>query len=109
MTDRIGIGEDDVLLVIDVQNDFCPGGSLAVPHGDEVVPVINRLAGIFSHVVLTQDWHPPGHLSFASSHQGRAPFETVEVGYGSQVLWPDHCVQGTPGAELRRDLDVPRA
>jgi nicotinamidase/pyrazinamidase len=109
MTDRIAIGEDDVLLVIDVQNDFCPGGSLAVPRGDEVVPVINRLARNFSHVVLTQDWHPHGHQSFASSHPGRAPFATIEVDYGPQVLWPDHCVQGTPGAELRRDLEVTRA
>jgi len=109
MTERIAIAEDDVLLVVDVQNDFCPGGSLAVPRGDEVVPVINRLARDFSHVVLTQDWHPPGHQSFASSHPGHAPFETIPVDYGPQVLWPDHCIQGTPGAELRHDLDVPRA
>src|ERR1700730_17991506 len=109
MTDRIAIGEDDVLLVIDVQNDFCPGGNLAVPRGDEVVPVINRLAENFPHVVLTQDWHPRGHQSFASSHPGQAPFATIEVDYGQQVLWPDHCIQGTPGAELHRDLDVARA
>src|SRR5262245_41414522 len=92
--DRISDG--DILLVIDVQNDFCPGGGLAVPDGDAVVPVINRLARRFPHVVLTQDWHPPGHSSFASSHAGRQPFETVSAAYGPQVLWPDHCVQGTP-------------
>ncbi|HLN11323.1 MAG TPA: bifunctional nicotinamidase/pyrazinamidase [Xanthobacteraceae bacterium] len=109
MTDLIGIGEDDVLLVIDVQNDFCPGGGLPVPGGDEVVPLINRLADRFPHVVLTQDWHPPGHRSFASAHPGKAPFTTVEADYGPQVLWPDHCIQGSAGAELRRDLDIPRA
>jgi nicotinamidase/pyrazinamidase len=109
MTDGIAIGEDDVLLVIDVQDDFCPGGSLAVPRGDEVVRVINRLAANFAHVVMTQDWHPPGHRSFASSHPGRAPFATIDVDYGPQVLWPDHCIQGTAGAELRHDLDVARA
>jgi nicotinamidase/pyrazinamidase len=97
------------LLVIDVQNDFCPGGALAVPHGDEVVPPCNALAAEFPIVVLTQDWHPPGHGSFASSHPGRAPYETVELPYGPQVLWPDHCVQGTPGAELHRALHVHRA
>jgi nicotinamidase/pyrazinamidase len=103
------ITDRDVLLVVDVQNDFCPGGNLAVPHGDEVVPLINQLAARFAHVVLTQDWHPPGHLSFASSHPGKQPFETIEVAYGEQVLWPDHCVQGTPGAAFRQDLDVPHA
>jgi len=92
-----------------VQNDFCPGGRLAVPRGDEVVPAINRLCERFRHVVLTQDWHPPGHLSFASSHPGRKPFETIEAPYGRQELWPDHCVQDTPGAEFRRDLVVPHA
>jgi nicotinamidase/pyrazinamidase len=109
MSDTITIGERDFLLVVDVQNDFCPGGSLAVPHGDEVVPLINDLAGKFAHVVLTQDWHPRGHLSFASSHPGRSAFETIEVSYGSQVLWPDHCVQDTRGAALRDDLATPRA
>ncbi|HEY7608391.1 MAG TPA: isochorismatase family protein, partial [Alphaproteobacteria bacterium] len=84
--------DDDVLLVIDVQNDFCPGGGLAVPQGDAVVPVINRIAASFKHVVLTQDWHPANHQSFASSHPGRKPFETATLPYGSQVLWPDHCV-----------------
>ena len=100
---------NDVLLVIDVQQDFCAGGSLAVPDGDAVVPVINQLAGRFSHIVLTQDWHPAGHQSFASSHPGKAPFETIDVPYGQQVLWPDHCVQGTSGAEFHADLSIPHA
>src|SRR5262245_17822088 len=103
------LGENDVLLVVDVQNDFCPGGSLPVPEGDRVVPVINALARRFRHVVLTQDWHPAGHQSFASSHAGRQPYETIEVAYGPQVLWPDHCVQGTPGAALCAGLYVPHA
>ena len=102
-------GDSDLLLVVDVQNDFCPGGKLPVPHGDEVVPVVNRLAAKFPHIVLTQDWHPPGHFSFASTHAGRQPFETVTVAYGPQVLWPDHCVQGTPGAEFHPALAVPQA
>lgn len=101
--------DDAALVVVDVQNDFCPGGALEVPAGDEVVPVINRLAPRFAARVLTQDWHPPGHLSFASSHPGRAPFETTELGYGEQVLWPDHCVQGTPGAAFHPGLDTDRA
>jgi nicotinamidase/pyrazinamidase len=99
--------ESDALLVIDLQNDFCPGGALAVPHGDEVVPVVNRLAAAFAHVVVTQDWHPKGHHSFASAHPGRKPFETVELAYGPQTLWPDHCVQDTPGAAFHRELRVP--
>jgi nicotinamidase/pyrazinamidase len=99
----------DLLLVIDVQNSFVPGGELAVPGGHEVIPVINRLARSFTNVVLTQDWHPRGHLSFASSHAGREPFESVQLHYGNQVLWPDHCVQGTPGAELHSELEVPHA
>ena len=106
---RLAIDETDVLLVVDVQNDFCPHGALAVPHGDEVVPIINRLAGHFAHVVLTQDWHPPGHLSFASSHPQKKPYDTVDLAYGRQVLWPDHCVQGTQGAALRSDLNIPHA
>jgi len=106
--DRPGAGRD-VLLVVDVQNDFCPGGNLAVPRGDEVVPIINRLASAFAHVVLTQDWHPAGHRSFASSHPGRRPYETIQVAYGAQILWPDHCVQGTSGAALHRDLQVAHA
>jgi nicotinamidase/pyrazinamidase len=109
MTERIAATERDVLLVVDVQNDFCPGGRLAVPRGDEIVPLVNRLAGRFANVVLTQDWHPPGHLSFASSHPGKEPFQTIEVAYGTQVLWPDHCVQGSPGAEFRDDLKIPHA
>ena len=99
----------DVLLVIDVQNDFCPGGALAVPGGDEIVPAVNRLAAEFGHVILTQDWHPRGHASFASSHPGKHPFETVELPYGQQILWPDHCVQGTQGAAFHPGLDVPHA
>ena len=107
MTERINPKDDDLLLVIDVQNDFCSGGALAVPDGEAVVPVINELAGRFGHVVLTQDWHPGGHLSFASSHAGRQPFETIELDYGTQVLWPDHCVQGTAGAAFHADLALP--
>ncbi len=109
MTAPLQVGDDDVLLVVDVQVDFCPGGSLAVTDGDAVVPVVNRLAGVFAHVVLTQDWHPAGHLSFASSHDGRAPFDTIELAYGEQTLWPDHCVQGTPGAAFHPDLAIPHA
>ena len=101
--------ETDVLIVVDVQNDFLPGGALAVPDGDAVIEPINRLAQAFRHVVLTQDWHPAGHASFASSHSGRQPFETAELSYGSQVLWPDHCIQGTRGAEISRDLGIPHA
>jgi nicotinamidase/pyrazinamidase len=95
---------NEALIVIDVQNDFCPGGALAVEDGDAVVPVINGLIERFDHVVLTQDWHPEGHSSFASSQQGKAPFETVEMPYGSQTLWPDHCVQGTKGAAFHEGL-----
>jgi nicotinamidase/pyrazinamidase len=109
LTDNLTTGEHDLLLVVDIQNDFCPGGSLAVPRGDEVVPLINALAPKFHHVVLTQDWHPRGHLSFASSHPGKQPFQTIEVAYGTQVLWPDHCVQGTAGAAFRDDLRIPHA
>ena len=99
----------DTLLVIDVQNDFCPGGALAVPRGDEVVPVINRIARAFGRVILTQDWHPAGHFSFASTHAGRKPFETITADYGPQVLWPDHCVQGTSGAAFHPGLEIPHA
>jgi nicotinamidase/pyrazinamidase len=109
MTDRFTIGDRDVFLVVDIQDDFCPGGSLAVPGGDEVVPLVNGLAGTFAHVVLTQDWHPRGHLSFASSHPGKKPYQTIELAYGTQVLWPDHCVQGTAGAAFRKDLKIPHA
>ncbi|HWA60478.1 MAG TPA: bifunctional nicotinamidase/pyrazinamidase [Caulobacteraceae bacterium] len=99
----------DVLLLVDVQNDFCPGGALAVPGGDEIVPLANRLASRFAHVVLTQDWHPPGHASFASTHPGAKPYDVVPFAYGPQVLWPDHCVQGTPGAAFHPGLSVPHA
>ena len=109
MAQDITPGRGDVFLVIDVQNDFCPGGALAVPDGNAVVPVINRLAGGFEHVLLTQDWHPRGHTSFASSHPGRQPFETIEVAYGAQTLWPDHCVQDSTGAAFHPDLDAARA
>jgi nicotinamidase/pyrazinamidase len=97
------------LLVIDVQNCFLPGGSLAVKDGDQVIPVINRIAKGFSNIVMTQDWHTPGHISFASSHAGKKPFETVDLAYGKQVLWPDHCVQGTDGASLSNELSIPQA
>jgi nicotinamidase/pyrazinamidase len=102
-------GERDVLLVVDVQNDFCPGGALAVPGGDAIVPAVNRLARGFAHVVLTQDWHPQGHSSFASAHPGKPPFATAEMPYGAQILWPDHCVQGTEGAAFHPGLDIPHA
>jgi len=95
-----------MLLIVDVQNDFCPSGALAVPGGDEVVPLVNRIAQAFAHVALTQDWHPPGHASFASSHPGRKPNDVIMAAYGEQVLWPDHCVQGTWGAAFHPDLDV---
>lgn len=103
------LGKTDALIVVDVQNDFCPGGALAVADGDAVVPVINALAAHFENVVLTQDWHPAGHASFASSHPGKAPFETAAMPYGPQVLWPDHCIQGTPGADLHPGLALPHA
>jgi nicotinamidase/pyrazinamidase len=103
------ITERDVLIVTDPQRDFCPGGALAVPEGDQIMPLVNRLARHFAHVVVTQDWHPPGHLSFASAHSGRKPFETIEVDYGPQTLWPDHCVQGTAGAAFHSALDIPHA
>jgi nicotinamidase/pyrazinamidase len=106
---RIAIDDSSVLLVIDVQNCFLPGGSLAVKDGDKVVPVINRLAKGFANVVMTQDWHTAGHVSFASSHPGKKPFETIDLSYGKQVLWPDHCVQGTDGAALSKDLSIPQA
>ncbi|MGH7518980.1 MAG: bifunctional nicotinamidase/pyrazinamidase [Gemmatimonadales bacterium] len=101
--------ERDVLLVVDIQNDFCPDGALAVPRGDEVVPIVNRLSRRFRHVVLTQDWHPPHHSSFASSHPGHKPSDVIRLPYGPQILWPDHCIQGTPGAAFRGDLDIPHA
>lgn len=99
----------EALLVIDVQNDFCPGGSLAVPDGDEVVPIINNMMTDFSTIILTQDWHPAGHSSFATSHEGHPPFSTIPMPYGDQVLWPDHCVQGRDGAAFHKDLQQDRA
>lgn len=107
--EKIKPGETDVLIVVDVQNDFLPGGALAVTNGDAVIAPINALGRKFPHIVLTQDWHTPGHISFASSHAGRKPFEMAKVAYGDQVLWPDHCVQGTRGAALADGLDLPKA
>jgi nicotinamidase/pyrazinamidase len=101
--------DDDLLLIIDVQRDFCPGGALAVADGDAVVPVINRIAERFDHIVLTQDWHPAGHSSFVTSHPGSAPFETVVMSYGQQTLWPDHCLQGSEGAAFHPQLATARA
>jgi nicotinamidase/pyrazinamidase len=109
MNSAIRIGDADLLLVIDVQNDFCGGGALAVPDGDAVVPVINGLSERFAHIAMTQDWHPAGHSSFATSHPGKAPFEVVAMPYGAQTLWPDHCIQGTPGAGFHPQLDLQRA
>ena len=102
-------GDRDLLLVIDVQNDFCTGGNLAVAGGEEVVPIINQLGENFKNVVITQDWHPTGHSSFASSHEGLEPFTEITMTYGAQTLWPDHCIQGSKGAELYSDLDIPHA
>jgi nicotinamidase/pyrazinamidase len=102
-------GAKDALIVVDLQNDFCPGGRLAVQKGDELVPLVNELARRFENVVLTQDWHPSGHQSFATSHPGTRPFDSIKLPYGEQVLWPDHCVQGSDGAALHKDLAVPHA
>lgn len=109
MSEKLAIGQDDVLLVIDVQNDFCPGGALAVQHGNEIVPILNSVGQHFADVVLTQDWHPPGHSSFASSHPDRKPFETIDLAYGPQTLWPDHCVQASSGAQFHCGLAIPHA
>src|SRR5215212_2028024 len=106
--EKLKLGEHDALLVIDAQNCFAPGGSLAVSHGDEIVPVINKLAGSFKCVVMTQDWHPSSHVSFASAH-GKKPFSTIDMPYGKQVMWPDHCIQGSQDANLLKDLDVTKA
>jgi nicotinamidase/pyrazinamidase len=105
----MNLTSQDVLLVIDVQNDFCPGGALAVPEGDQVIAPILHAAQYFEHAILTQDWHSPAHASFASAHPGKQPYDQVELSYGPQTLWPDHCVQQTPGAEFHRDLKLPRA
>jgi nicotinamidase/pyrazinamidase len=101
-------GPTDALLVVDLQNDFCPGGRLTVENGDQIVPLVNTLAARFEHVILTQDWHPPTHISFASTHNLR-PFEITTAPYGPQTLWPDHCIQGTPGAQFHPDLSIPHA
>jgi nicotinamidase/pyrazinamidase len=101
--------QNDLLLVVDVQNDFCPGGQLAVAGGDEIIPVIHRIAPLFEHIILTQDWHSPNHHSFASAHPGKQPFEHVQLSHGEQALWPDHCVQGTRGAEFHPALQLPQA
>jgi nicotinamidase/pyrazinamidase len=103
------ITAQDVLIVVDVQNDFCPGGALAVADGDAVINPILRIAPAFEHIVLTQDWHPAGHSSFASSHAGKQPFEQIELNYGTQTLWPEHCVQQTHGAEFHPTLGLPQA
>src|ERR1700710_701064 len=105
----IKVDDASALLVVDVQNCFLPGGSLAVKDGDQVIPVINKIAKGFANVVMTQDWHTAGHVSFVSSHSGKKPFETIDLKYGKQVLWPDHCVQGTEGAALSKDLSIPQA
>ena len=107
--DKIKPDGASALVVVDVQNCFLPGGSLAVKDGEQIVPIINRIAKGFENVVLTQDWHTPGHISFASSHAGKKPFDVVRLPYGDQVLWPDHCVQGTDGASLSKDLSIPQA
>jgi nicotinamidase/pyrazinamidase len=109
MVSAISINDRDVLLAIDLQPDFMPGGALAVDGGDAIVPLVNRLARKFESVVVTQDWHPPTHASFAASHEGAKPFDTKRLHYGDQTLWPEHCVQGTPGAALHPDLAVGRA
>ena len=106
---KIKPGPEAALVVVDVQNCFLPGGSLAVAKGDEIVPLINKIAKSFQNVVLTQDWHTPGHVSFASSHEGKKPFEKIKLPYGDQILWPDHCVQGTDGAAISKGLDIPHA
>jgi nicotinamidase/pyrazinamidase len=111
MTDdsKVKPGAKDALIVVDVQNDFCPGGRLAVQKGDEAVPIINELSKRFENVVLTQDWHPPGHQSFATAHPGSRPFDSIKLAYGEQTLWPDHCLQGSDGAALHKDLAIPHA
>jgi nicotinamidase/pyrazinamidase len=109
MTGAISITGTDVLLIVDIQNDFCPGGALPVPDGHLVIPVINRMVRHFRHVVLTQDWHPRGHTSFASRHPGWNVYQTINLSYGPQILWPDHCVQSTDGAEFVKELHVPHA
>ena len=106
---KIAVDEHSVLIAVDVQNCFLPGGSLAVKDGDQVIPVINRMAKSFANVVMTQDWHTPDHISFASAHPGKKPFEMIKLDYGDQILWPDHCVQGTSGADISKDVSIPHA
>jgi nicotinamidase/pyrazinamidase len=103
------ITAQDALIIIDVQNDFCPGGQLAVAGGDSVLEPIHKIASKFAHIILTQDWHPAGHSSFASAHAAKKPYQQIELSYGSQTLWPDHCVQQTPGAEFHPNLHLPQA
>jgi nicotinamidase/pyrazinamidase len=107
--DKIKPTASSALIVVDVQNCFLPGGSLAVKEGDQIIPVINRIAKGFENVVMTQDWHTPHHVSFASTHEGKKPFEVIKLAYGNQVLWPDHCVQGTEGAQIAKDISIPQA
>jgi nicotinamidase/pyrazinamidase len=107
--DKITPGPSAALIVVDVQNCFLPGGSLAVKDGEQVIPVINRIAKSFENIVMTQDWHTPHHISFASTHDGKKPFEMIKLSYGNQVLWPDHCVQGTDGAAIAKDINIPQA
>jgi nicotinamidase/pyrazinamidase len=107
--DKIKPTASSALIVVDVQNCFLPGGSLAVKEGDQIIPVINRIAKGFENVVMTQDWHTPHHISFASTHEGKKPFEVIKLAYGNQVLWPDHCVQGTEGAQIAKDINIPQA
>ncbi len=107
--DKIKPGASSALIVVDVQNCFLPGGSLAVKNGDQVIPVINRIAKDFENVIMTQDWHTAHHVSFASSHAGKKPFEVIKLAYGNQVLWPDHCVQGTEGAQIAKEINIPQA
>jgi nicotinamidase/pyrazinamidase len=105
----VKIDDKSALIVVDVQNCFLPGGSLAVKEGEQVIPIINRIAKSFANVVMTQDWHTPGHVSFASAHDGRKPFDVIKLRYGDQVLWPDHCVQGTASADIGKDISIPHA
>jgi nicotinamidase/pyrazinamidase len=109
MAPGIRITAQDVLLVVDVQNDFCPGGALPVAHGDHVIEPIQRIAPLFEHLILTQDWHPANHTSFAANHPGKAPYESISLSYGEQTLWPMHCIQGSQGAELHPSLNLPQA
>lgn len=106
MNHMSSIRADDILIVVDIQNDFCHGGNLAIPAADEVLSVVNRIASLFPHVILTQDWHPKNHFSFASSHPGALPYQNIQASYGAQTLWPDHCIQDTHGAEFHPELTV---